>query len=160
MQLTESCIQFLSPIVDKDGIHTTDSKLTAVRLSYTQIYDCSLFFLGNYIAIFKNLTHTETSITLLQKSIFFIWTDAHQHNVDTVKNNSTHAPTSVYPYYTLPFSICTDASFTLVPFLWRLHNSLTGGLLCLFTTGWHSSTYMHSPYMGKIPIWFLGVLLL
>lgn len=31
MQLTESCIQFLSPIVDKDGIHTTDSKLTAVK---------------------------------------------------------------------------------------------------------------------------------
>ncbi len=96
-ELLKSRIEFLGHLVDGDGIHTVDSKITAVQkfptpksvknvrsvLGITSYYRP---FVMNFPSIASPLVH------LLKKDVPFLWNNAQQHSFNTIKDAFTHAP--------------------------------------------------------------------
>ncbi len=47
---------------------------------------------------------------LLKKDVPFLWNDAQQQSFSILKDALTSAPVLAFPDYSLPFTLCTDAS--------------------------------------------------
>ncbi len=114
-EFLKSRIEFLGHLVDGDGVHTVHSKITAVQKSPTPKYlenmRSFLGLAGYYTAFVKNFASTASPLTrLLKKDVPFLLNDAQQHSFTTLKDALTHAPILAFPYYKLPFTMCTDAS--------------------------------------------------
>ncbi len=114
-EFLKSRIELLGHLVDGDGIHTVDSKITAVQKFPTpksvENVRSFLDLAGYYKAFVKNFASSASPLTrLLKKDVPFLWNDAQQHSFTTLKDVLTHAPILAFPDYKLPFTICTDAS--------------------------------------------------
>ncbi len=110
-----SKIEFLGHVVDQQGIHTSDAKVSAViNFPVPKSTDQVRSFLGlagYYRAFVKGFASIASPLTrLLKKDVSFHWHDAHQHSFEKLKHALTHAPVLTFPNYGLPFIICTDAS--------------------------------------------------
>ncbi len=105
-------IEFLGHLVNGDGIHTVDSKITAVQKFPTpKSVENVRGLAGYYRAFVKNFASIASPLTrLLKKDVLFLWNDAQQHSFTTLKDAHTHAPIVAFPDYKLPFTMCTDAS--------------------------------------------------
>ncbi len=106
-EFLKSRIEFLGHLVDGDGIHTVDSKVTDVKNFPTpksvENVRSFLGLAGYYRAFVKNFASIASPLTrLLKKDVPFQWDDAQQHNVTTLKDAFTHAPILAFPDYTLP----------------------------------------------------------
>ncbi len=111
----KSRIEFLGHLVDRDGIHTVDSKITAVQKFLTPTFlESVLSFLGlagYYRAFVWDFPSIASPLTrLLKKDVVFLWNDAQKHSFTTLKDVLTHAPILAFLNYKLPFIMCTDAS--------------------------------------------------
>ncbi len=114
-EFLKSRIEFLRHLVDGDGIHTVDSKITAVQKfpTPTSVEKVRSFFglAGYYRAFIKNFASIASPLTrLLKKDVPFLCNGAQQHSFTTLKDALTHAPILASPDYKLPFTMCTDAS--------------------------------------------------
>ncbi len=114
-EFLKSHIEFLEQFVDGDGIHTVDSKITAVQkfLSPKSVENVHsiLGLTGYYKGFVKNFASIASPLThLLKKDVPFLWKNAQQHSFTTLKGTLTHAPILAIPDYKLPFTMCTDAS--------------------------------------------------
>ncbi len=114
-QFLKSRIEFLGHLVDGDGIHTVDSKITAVKNFPTpkSVENVRSFqgLAGYYRAFVKNFTSIASPlIRLLKKDVPFLWNDAQQQSFNNLKDVLTRAPILAFPNYSLPFILCTDAS--------------------------------------------------
>ncbi len=113
-EFLKSRIEFLGHLVDGDGIHTADSKITAVQKFPTpkSVESVrSLGLAGYYRAFVKNFVSIAFPLThLLKKDVPFLWNGAQQHSFTTLKDAFTHSPVLAFPDYKLPFTKCTDAS--------------------------------------------------
>ncbi len=114
-EFLKSRIEFLGHLVDGDGIHTVDSKITAVEKFPTpkSVDNVRSFlgFPGYYRTFVRNFASTASPLTrLLKKDVYLIWNDAQQHSFTTLKGALTHAPIHAFPDYKLPFTMSTDAS--------------------------------------------------
>ncbi len=114
-EFLKSRIEFLGHLVDGDGIHTVDSKITAVQnfSTPTSVENVRSFLglAGYYRASVKNFASIASPLTrFLKKDVPFLWNTAQQHSFTTLKNALTHAPILAFPDYKLPFIMCTDAS--------------------------------------------------
>ena len=108
-------IQFLGHVVDKDGIHTTPDKVKAVQnFPVPKTVNNVRSFLGlagYYRAFIQDFAAIASPLTrLLKKNIPFQWNEAQQRSFETLKTALTNAPILAFPDYSLPFTICTDAS--------------------------------------------------
>ncbi len=108
-------MKFLAHLVDGDDIDTVDSKITAVKNFPTpKSVDnvCSFLGLVGYCRAFvKNFASIASPLTrLLKKDVTFLWNDAQQQSFNTLKDVLTRAPILAFPDYSLPFTLCTDAS--------------------------------------------------
>ncbi len=115
MNFLKSRIEFLGHLVDGDGIHTVDSKITTVKNFPTpksvENVRSFLGLAGYYGAFVKNFASIASPLTrLLKKDVPFLWNDAQQQSFNTLKNALTSAPIIAFPEYSLPFTLCTDAS--------------------------------------------------
>ncbi len=114
-EFLKSRIEFLGHLVDGDSIHTVDSKITAVKNFPTpksvENVRSFLGLAGYYRAFAKNFASIASPLTwLLKEHIPFLWNDAQQQSFNTLKDVLTHAPILAFPDYSLPFTLCTDAS--------------------------------------------------
>ncbi len=96
-EFLKSRIEFLGHLVNGDGIHTVDSKITAVQNFPTpkSVENVTSFLglAGYYRAFVKNFVSTASPLTcLLKKDVPFLWNDAQQHSFTTLKDALTHAP--------------------------------------------------------------------
>ena len=108
-------IEFLGHLVDKDGIHTTPDKVKAVQNFPvpTSVNNVRSFLglAGYYRAFIQDFATIAAPLTrLLKKDVPFVWTNAHQRSFEFLKTTLTNAPILAFPDYSLPFTICTDAS--------------------------------------------------
>ncbi len=111
----KSRIEFLGHVVDGAGIHTVDSKIKAVQHFPTpQNVENVRSFLGlagYYRAFVRNFASIASPLTrLLKKDVPFMWNDAQRQAFESLKHALTQAPILAFPDYTLPFTLCTDAS--------------------------------------------------
>ncbi len=111
----KSLIEFLGHLVDGGGTHTVDSKITAVKKFPTpKSVENGRSFLGlagYYRAFVKNFASIASPLTrLLKKDVSFLWNDAQQQIFNTLQDVLTRAPILALPDYSLPFTLCTDAS--------------------------------------------------
>ncbi len=114
-EFLKSPIEFLGHLVDGDGIHTVDSKVTAVKNFPTpksvENVRSFLGLAGCYRAFVKTFASVASQLTrLLKKDVPFLWHDAQQQSFNTLKDTLTSAPIIAFPDYSLPFNLCTDAS--------------------------------------------------
>ncbi len=110
-----SRIGILGHLVDGGGIHTVDSKITAVKNIPTpksMENARSLLRLAGYFRAFVNNFAFNTSLLthLLKKDVPFLWNGAQQQCFSTFKDVLTHAPILEFQDYLLPFTSCTEAS--------------------------------------------------
>ncbi len=96
-EFLKSRIKFLGHLVDGDGIHTVDSKITAVQKFPTpksvENVRSFLSLAGYHRAFVKNFASIASPLTrLLKKDVPFLWNDAQQHSFTTLKDALTHAP--------------------------------------------------------------------
>lgn len=108
-------IEFLGHVVDQHGVHTSDTKVSAVQKFPTpKTTDNVRSFLGlagYYRAFVKGFASIASPLTrLLKKDVPFQWHDKQQQSFNTLKHELTHAPVLTFPDYQLPFIMCTDAS--------------------------------------------------
>ncbi len=98
-EFLKSCIAFLGHLVDGDGIHTVDSKVTAVKNLLTpKSVENVRSFLGYHRAYVKNFASIASPLTrLLKKDVPLQWNDAQQHSFTTLKDALIHAPILVFP---------------------------------------------------------------
>ncbi len=114
-EFLKSRIEFLEHLVDGHGIHTVDSKITAVKNFPTpksvENVRSFLGLAGYYRAFVKNIASVASPLTrLFKKDVPFQWNDAQQHSFNALKDALTHTPILAFPDYTLPFTLCTDTS--------------------------------------------------
>ncbi len=114
-EFLKSRIEFLGHLVDGDGIHTVNSKITAVQnFPTSKSVDNVRSFLGlagYYTAFGKNFASITSLLRrLLKNDVSFLWNDAQQQSFNTLKYVLTRAPILAFPDYPLPFTLCTDAS--------------------------------------------------
>ncbi len=114
-EFLKSRIEFLGHLVDGDGIHKGDFKITAVQKFPTpksvENVRSSLGLAGYYRAFMKNFASIASPLArLLKKDVLFLWNDAQQHSFTTLKDAITHASILALPDYKLLFTMCTDAS--------------------------------------------------
>ncbi len=114
-ELLNSRIEFLGHLVDGDGIHTADSKITAMKNFPTpksvENVRSFLGLAGCYRASVKNFASIVSPLTrLLKKDVPFLFSDAQQPSFNTLKDVLNGASILAFPDYLLPFTLCTDAS--------------------------------------------------
>ena len=114
-QFMRSRIEFLGHVVDYQGIHTTDSKVKAVKEfptpTSTNNVRSFLGLAGYYRAFIKNFATIASPLTrLLKKNVPFHWDATHDYSFTVLKSALTQAPVLSFPDYSLPFMICSDAS--------------------------------------------------
>ncbi len=99
----KSRIEHLCHVVDEDGIRTVDTKINAVKNFPTpQNVGTVRSFLdlaGYYRAFVRNFAANTSPFTLIERHVF-----------ESLKHALTHTPILAFPYYTLPFTLCNDAS--------------------------------------------------
>ncbi len=105
-EFLKSRIEFLEHLVDGDGIHTVDSKITALKNVHTpkSVENVRSFLgLAGYCRAFvKNFASIASPLTrLLKKDVPFFWNDAQQHSFTTLKDALTYAILA-FPDYKLP----------------------------------------------------------
>ncbi len=113
-EFLKSRIEFLGYLVDGDGIHTADSKVTAVKNFPTPKYVENVCFFSRPCWLLQSFCeelrfYCFSFNTSSQKDVPFQWNDAQQHSFTTLKDALTHAPILAFPDYTLPFTLCADA---------------------------------------------------
>ncbi len=54
--------------------------------------------------------HLLRRLTHLIKNVSFLWRNAQQTSFDRLKHALTHAPVLAFPDYSLPFTLCANAS--------------------------------------------------
>ncbi len=114
-EFLKSRIEFLGHLVDGDGIHAVDSKITAVQKFPTpksvENVRSFLGLAGYYRAFVNSFASIASPLTrLLKKNVPFLWNDGQQHSFTTPKDALTHVPILAFPDYKLPFTMCADAS--------------------------------------------------
>ena len=114
-EFLKSKISFLGHVVDSEGIHTMDDKVTAVRnFPQPKTADNVRSFLGlagYYRPFIKDFAKLASPLTqLLKKDVVFHWSAAQQRSFQDLKHALTTAPVLSFPDFTEPFLICTDAS--------------------------------------------------
>ncbi len=113
-EFLKSGTEFLGHLVNGDGIHTVDSKITTVQKFPTpksvENVHSFLELAGYYRAFVKNFGFIASPLTRLLKDVPFLWNDAQQHSFTTLKDTLTHALILAFPDYKLPFTMCMDAS--------------------------------------------------
>ncbi len=119
MNSLNHALSFFEYLVDGDGIHTVNSKITAVKefptpKSVENV--CSFLGLaGYYRAFVKNFASIASPLArLLKKDIPFLWNDTQQQSFNTLKDVLSHAPILAFPDYSLPFALCTDDSSLVI----------------------------------------------
>ncbi len=110
----KSRIEFLGHVVNGDGIHTADSKISAVKHSPAPktVKNVHSFvgLAGYYRAFVRNFAPIASPLTrLLKKDTPFIWHDSQIQAFMILKHALTHAPVLTFPDYKHPFTLCTDA---------------------------------------------------
>ncbi len=118
-EFLKSRIEFLGHLVDGDGIHTVDSKITAVqKFPIPKSLENVRSFLGlagYYRAFIEHFPSIASPLTrLLKKDVPFLWNDAQQRSFTALKDALTHAPILAFPDYRLPFTMCTNASALVI----------------------------------------------
>ncbi len=120
-EFLKSRIEFLGHLIDGDGIHTVDSKITAVQKFPTpKSVENVRSFLGldgYYRAFVKKFASIASPLTrLLKKNVPFHWNDTRQHSSPTLKDSFTHAPilkrcsTTQFHYSKRRSYSCTNSS--------------------------------------------------
>ncbi len=114
-EFLKSRIEFLGHLVDGDGIHTVDSKITTVQKfpTPTSVEKVRSFLglAGYYRAFIKDFPSIGSPLTrLLKKDVPFLWNDTQHNSFTILKDALTHAPILAFPDYKLPFTMCADAS--------------------------------------------------
>lgn len=108
-------VTFLGHKIDKDGIHTLDGKVSAVKAfpvptdvdkirSFVGLAGFYRQFIQNFSLIAQPLTH------LLKKDVPFVWSTEQQSAFDTLKSALTSSPVLAFPNFEKEFILCTDAS--------------------------------------------------
>ena len=114
-QFFRSRIEFLGHIVDSQGIHTTSDKIKAIQNFPvpTNVMQVSSFLglAGYYRSFIKNFASIAHPLNKLKKkNVPFQWNAEQQQSFDQLKTCLTQTPVLAFPDYSLPFTICTDAS--------------------------------------------------
>ena len=114
-EFLKSRITFLGHRVDNEGIHTLDDKIAAVknfpRPDSVERVRSFLGLAGYYRAFVARFAHIASPLTqLLKKDRPFTWTDAQENSFQSLKSSLTRAPILVFPNFTKPFELYTDAS--------------------------------------------------
>ncbi len=109
-EFLKSHIEFLGHLIDGDGIHTMDSKITAVKNfpapKSVENVRSFLGLAGYYKAFVKNCASIASPLTrLLKKDVSFLWNDAQQQSFNTLKDALTSEPILAFPDYSchLPY---------------------------------------------------------
>ncbi len=111
----KSRIEFFRRLGDGDGIHTVDSKITAMKNFPTpKSVENVRSFLGlavYYRGFVKKFASIASPLTrLLKKDEPFIWNGAQQQSFNDLIDVLIRAPILAFLDYSLPFTLCTDAS--------------------------------------------------
>ncbi len=90
-EFLKSCIKFLGHLVDRDGIHTVDLKISVVQKFPTRksVENVRSFLglAGYYRAFVKYFASIASPLMrLLKKDVPFLWNDAQQHSFTTLKD--------------------------------------------------------------------------
>ena len=114
-QFFRSRIEFLGHVVDCEGIHTTPDKVKAVQNfpvpTTTAQVSSFLGLAGYYRAFIRNFASIAHPLNKLKKKdVPFQWHAEQQQSFDQLKTCLTQSPVLAFPDYSLPFTICTDAS--------------------------------------------------
>ncbi len=114
-EFLKSRIEFLGHLFDGDGIHTVDSKITAMQElpTHKSVENVKSFLgLAGYYRAFvkKKFASIASPLTcLLKKDVPFLWNDAQQHSFTTLKDSLTHAPILAFPDHKLCPALGIDA---------------------------------------------------
>ena len=108
-------IEFLGHLVDCEGIHTLPDKVSAVReFPRPQNADHVRSFLGlsgYYRSFVKGYSTLAAPLnSLLKKDVPFHWDAPQEESFKVLKEALTNAPVLIFPDYSKPFLMCTDAS--------------------------------------------------
>ncbi len=102
-------------MVDELGIHTVDDKISAVsHFPQPKSVDNVRSFLGlagYYRPFIRNFAAIANPLTkLLKKDTPFEWSKTQESSFNQLMEALTKAPLLVFPQFTDPFLLCTDAS--------------------------------------------------
>ena len=108
-------LKFLGHVVDREGIHTMDDKIEAIKHFPTpksvENVRSFLGLSGYYRCFVKNFSSIASPLnSLLKKDTPFHWGVAQERSFKLLKHALTHAPILVFPDYKKPFILYTDAS--------------------------------------------------
>ncbi|RUM30633.1 MAG: hypothetical protein DSY32_02035 [Aquifex sp.] len=108
-------ITFLGHTVDRDGIHTMDDKIKAIKnFPQPRSVDNIRSFIGlcgYYRSFIKDFAAMASPLTqLLKKEVPFHWNAAQDNSFQKLKYALTNAPVLAFPDYKAPFVLYTDAS--------------------------------------------------
>ena len=114
-EFLKSKIQFLGHMVDSEGIHTLPDKVSAVReFPRPENADHVRSFLGlagYYRSFVKGFSTLAAPLNLLlKKEAPFHWHAQQEESFKVLKEALTNAPVLIFPDYSKPFIMCTDAS--------------------------------------------------
>ncbi len=112
---TQSSVELLGHIVDKNGVHVDEQKVEKVRdaippttskkfRSFLGLASYYLRFIPGFAKIAKPLNETTS------ENVKFTWSEEMQAAFEELKMKLTSAPVLAYPDYSKPFVVCTDAS--------------------------------------------------
>ena len=111
----KSKIRFLGHEVDAEGIHTMDDKIKAVQKfpRPTSVENIRSFvgLSGYYRSFVRNFSGIARPLTkLLKKDTDFVWGPQQEQAFNALKAALTETPVLVFPDYSKPFTLYTDAS--------------------------------------------------
>ena len=108
-------INFLGHLINSEGLQPINNKVDAI-LSFPEprnVREVKSFLglAGFYRSFMKNFSMIAAPLTsLLRKNAQFCWNTVTQEAFDKLKLLLTQAPVRVFPNYSLPFELVTDAS--------------------------------------------------
>ncbi len=108
-------VKFLGHKVDRDGIHTLDDKVNAVKIfpvptNIDQIWQF-IGLAGFYRQFIKNFSLIAQPLThLLKKNVAFIWSEKEQNAFDLLKTALCQAAVLAFPNFEKDFILYTNAS--------------------------------------------------
>ena len=114
-EFLKSRITFLGHVVDSEGIHTMDDKVSAVKnFPQPRTIENVRSFLGlagYYRPFIKDFAKIASPLNqLLKKDVSFHWSAAQERSFQDLKTALTQAPVLAFPDFSLPFELYTDSS--------------------------------------------------
>ncbi len=114
-ELFQSRVEFLGHIIDAEGLHMMEDKVTAMtgwprpnNVAELQSFLGTVGYYRRFIRMFSDLSAPLTQ--LLQKGQPFIWADKQQQAFESLKQAVSQKPVLILPDPALPYTVTTDAS--------------------------------------------------